>query len=148
MRKHRHQKGMNVKAVPATHPRISLLLFWSVHSCPIEILCLKLQFNVKRLRMVLISALRYEITMAGNWPQNVRPVSWLSSSIQNQQISTCRWLPQVLEYVSHAYVFFFLGYITVVVFAVGAWVLAGQRVRVSICFGIVLTLINPFLARY
>jgi len=39
----------------------------------------------------------YEITMAGNWPQNVRPV---------------------LEYVSHAYVIFFLGYITVVVFAI------------------------------
>lgn len=39
----------------------------------------------------------YEITMAGNWPTNVRPV---------------------LENVSHAYVFFFVGYITVVVFAI------------------------------
>lgn len=39
----------------------------------------------------------YEITMAGNWPTNVRPV---------------------LENVNHAYVFFFVGYITVVVFAI------------------------------
>eukprot|EP00435_Cladocopium_sp_Y103_P016654 s1417_g4.t1 len=36
----------------------------------------------------------YEITMAGNWPTNV------------------------LEYVNHAYVIFFVGYITVVVFAI------------------------------
>lgn len=39
----------------------------------------------------------YEITFAGNWPTNVRPV---------------------LDKVSHAYVIFFLLYITIVVFAV------------------------------
>lgn len=39
----------------------------------------------------------YEITFAGNWPSNVRPI---------------------LEKVSHAYVIFYFLYVTIIVFAV------------------------------
>ncbi|CAE7218006.1 unnamed protein product [Symbiodinium natans] len=58
----------------------------------------------------------YEITFAGNWPTNVRPV---------------------LEKVSHAYVIFFLLYVTVIVFAViSKWnitkVLAPEQVITAI----------------